>query len=61
LALPTGQTWIFDGGGLPLAIEDGIFFATPDGARQTKQIVISGGFDTIPVVSWRFSRKTNQG
>lgn len=56
LSLASGRRWRFDGGGLPVAIEESIFFATPDGARRSDQIVVSSGFRTVPEVNWSFER-----
>jgi uncharacterized heparinase superfamily protein len=56
LDLPNGRTWTFTAGGLPTVVEESIFFATPDGARASEQIVVSGGFGETPSVSWRFER-----
>jgi uncharacterized heparinase superfamily protein len=56
LTLPSGRQWRFDGGGLPVVIEESIFFATPDGARHSEQIVISSGFRTSPEINWSFRR-----
>ncbi len=56
LDLPNGRTWTFSAGGLPTVIEESIFFAAPDGARASEQIVVSGGFNALPAVSWRFER-----
>lgn len=53
--LETG-VWTFSAGGLPLAIEESVFFAGLDGSRRTRQIVISGNFRQTPVVRWVFVR-----
>ncbi|MHB2168403.1 heparinase II/III family protein [Alsobacter sp. R-9] len=57
LDLPDGRTWIFRAGGLPTVLEESIFFATPDGARATEQIVVAGGFRAQEAVSWSFERE----
>ena len=56
LAPPAGPRWTFDAGGLPLAIEDSVFFAAPDGPRRTKQIVVSSVLDANPDIEWRLIR-----
>ena len=57
LDLPDGRTWTFRAGGLPTVLEESIFFATPDGARATEQIVVTGAFREQGVVSWSFERE----
>jgi uncharacterized heparinase superfamily protein len=54
LALPQGETWTFDAGGLPVQIDDSIFFAAPDGARRTQQLVVTGRCRETGAVTWRF-------
>jgi uncharacterized heparinase superfamily protein len=56
LTLFNGVVWRFDAGGLPIAIEESVFFATPDGARRSEQIVVSSGFRTTSTVEWTFER-----
>ncbi|MFO1150334.1 MAG: heparinase II/III family protein [Alsobacter sp.] len=56
LTLGFGRVWRFDAGGLPVALEESIFFATPDGARRSEQIVVQSGFRTVPDVDWSFER-----
>ena len=40
LVLPNGQSWAFEADGLPLALEESVFFAAADGLRRTEQIVV---------------------
>ncbi len=54
LTLYNGRVWRFDAGGLPVTIEESVFFATPDGARRSEQIVVSSGFRTTNEVLWSF-------
>lgn len=61
LDLPGGVSWTFSAGGLPIQIEESIFFATPEGARHTDQLVVSGGFRSQPLVAWRFERDDGGG
>ncbi|MDH7799487.1 MULTISPECIES: heparinase II/III family protein [unclassified Beijerinckia] len=56
LALPTGEAWIFHASGLPLALEESVFFAGFDGPRATTQIVIHGNAATQSEVPWVLSR-----
>ncbi len=57
LALPDGRSWHFDAGGLPVAIDESVFFAGPGGARRAEQLVVTGAWRTMPTVEWRFERK----
>jgi uncharacterized heparinase superfamily protein len=54
LGLPHGEAWIFDAGGLPVHVDDSIFFAAPDGARRTQQLVVAGTCRQTATVNWRF-------
>lgn len=56
LDVPGGISWTFTAGGMPIQIEESIFFATPEGARRTDQLVVTGGFRSQPVINWRFER-----
>ena len=56
LVLPGGQVWTFEAGGLPVAVEESVFFAAPDGARRTEQLTVSSGFRSTPTVAWSFSK-----
>ncbi len=57
LTLPDGRVWAFDAGGLPVTVEESVFFAAPGGARRTEQLVITGAWRTTPTVEWRFERR----
>jgi uncharacterized heparinase superfamily protein len=54
LLLPNRTAWEFQAAGLPLALEEGVFFASPEGARRSSQIVVSAGSVAQPTVSWTF-------
>ena len=56
LDLPNGRTWTFSAGGRPVLVEESIFFAAPDGARASEQIVVAGAFSQSPAVTWSFER-----
>ncbi len=56
LVLPGGHVWTFEAGGLPVSVEESVFFAAPDGARRTEQLTVSGGFRSTPSVTWSFSK-----
>ena len=56
LDLPDSQRWMFDAGGLPVALEESVFFASPDGARACQQIVVTGKAEAGAEVQWAFSR-----
>ncbi|MCI4678128.1 heparinase II/III family protein [Rhodoblastus acidophilus] len=55
LETPSGANLVFDAGGLPLAIEESIFFAAPEGPRACEQIVIYGASADIDEIDWSFS------
>ncbi len=58
IAGPDGRRWLFEAGGLPVAIEESIFFASPDGPRHTEQLVIRGDTTEIQVVTWTLALAT---
>jgi uncharacterized heparinase superfamily protein len=55
LETPGGAKLAFEARGLPLAIEESIFFAAPEGPRACEQIVIYGASADIPEIDWSFS------
>jgi uncharacterized heparinase superfamily protein len=57
LETPSGAKLVFDAGGLPLAIEESIFFAASEGPRPCEQIVIYGASADIDEIEWSFTRK----
>ncbi len=57
LETPGGVELAFDAGGLPLAIEESIFFAAPAGPRPCEQIVIYGASADIDEIDWCFARQ----
>ncbi len=56
LDLPDGERWMFDAAGLPVGLEESVFFASPDGARACQQIVVGGRADATAEARWAFSR-----
>jgi uncharacterized heparinase superfamily protein len=52
---PGGVAMAFEAGGLPVSIEESIFFAAPEGPRRCAQLVVSGNAADIAEVSWSFS------
>jgi uncharacterized heparinase superfamily protein len=59
LETPGGASLVFDSGGLPLAIEESIFFAAPEGPRPCEQIVIYGASADIAEIDWSFARQAS--
>jgi uncharacterized heparinase superfamily protein len=51
-----GNAWVFQSPDAPAELEESIFFASSDGARRTRQIVIRGSASAVPEVRWSFSR-----
>jgi uncharacterized heparinase superfamily protein len=47
----------FEAGGLPVSIEESIFFAAPEGPRPCAQLVIHGHASDIAEISWSFRKQ----
>ncbi len=58
IAGPDGSRWMFEAAGLPVAIEESIFFAGPDGPRRTEQLVVRGHTTEIQAVTWSLALET---
>ncbi len=56
LALPDGDLWLFEAGGLQIGIEESIFFASP-GPRRTEQLVIRSTTENDKIIKWSLSRR----
>ncbi|WP_237481069.1 heparinase II/III family protein [Lichenibacterium dinghuense] len=56
IACPDGGRWLFEAGGLPLAIEESISFAQAEGPRRTEQVVLHGHVPDLSAVAWSLSR-----
>jgi uncharacterized heparinase superfamily protein len=55
LRTASGATLTFEAGGLPVDVEESIFFAAPEGPRASEQIVVYGAAADIDEVAWSFS------
>lgn len=55
LATQSGAELLFEADGLPLAIEESIFFAAPEGPRPCEQIVVYGASADIDEIAWSFA------
>ena len=60
LQTAAGESLIFEAGGLPVDVEESIFFAAPEGPRACEQIVVYGAAADIDEISWSFSIRTPQ-
>jgi uncharacterized heparinase superfamily protein len=58
LVLPNGEVWTLDATGGLTELEEGIFFAAPDRARRTHQIVIRARFPGTQRIAWTLSKRT---
>ena len=56
LVTPGGEQWTFHAGGFQIGIEESAFFAVPDRARVTHQLVIRGSAAEQGQVNWVFMR-----
>jgi uncharacterized heparinase superfamily protein len=56
LDMPSGERFIFDAGGSEVLLEDSIFFATPTGPRNSRQIVIESRIEGDVTISWTLAR-----
>ena len=56
LVTPGDEQWTFHAGGAPIDIEESAFFAVPDRARTTHQLVIRGSALSQPEITWVFMR-----
>ena len=52
LDLPDGTRWILSAQDEPIAIEESIFFAVPDGSRPSQQLVIYRSAEQAPAAAW---------
>jgi uncharacterized heparinase superfamily protein len=55
LRTASGATLTFEAGGLPVDVEESIYFAAPEGPRACEQIVVYGAAADIAEVAWSFS------
>ncbi len=56
LTLPSGARLLFEAGGYTPRLEESIFFAAPEGARKTTQIVVAGPATPGMRLRWTFTR-----
>ncbi|MBV9393377.1 MAG: heparinase II/III family protein [Methylobacteriaceae bacterium] len=56
LDLPSGERFTFDAGGREVRVEDSIFFAAPNGPRNSRQIVIDGRIEGDVTIGWTLAR-----
>jgi uncharacterized heparinase superfamily protein len=56
LDLSSGERFTFDAGGREVLLEDSIFFAAPNGPRNSQQIVIEGRVEGDMTISWALAR-----
>jgi uncharacterized heparinase superfamily protein len=54
LTLPNGIRWLFDAGGLPVMLEESIFFASPEGLRRSEQITVAADIAERAAIAWAF-------
>jgi uncharacterized heparinase superfamily protein len=54
--LPSGERFTFDAGGREVLLEDSIFFAAPNGPRNSRQIVIDGRIEGDVTIGWTLAR-----
>ena len=57
LVTPNGRQWVFHASGFPVTIEDGAFFASPEGNRTTSQLVLAGKANAGDGIDWVLMRK----
>ena len=58
---PDGQSWRFEADGLPVAVEESIFFAASEGSRRTDQIAVHAEVPGLDVVRWSLVRDARSG
>lgn len=56
LMLPSGASLLFEASNYELSVEESVFFASPEGARKTTQIVLSGPATPQTRLRWTFKR-----
>ncbi|MBV9567001.1 MAG: heparinase II/III family protein [Hyphomicrobiales bacterium] len=56
LDLPSGASWRFEVAGQRPVLEESVFYAAPDGAGRTQQIVIEAQSTITREIAWRFTR-----
>jgi uncharacterized heparinase superfamily protein len=56
LDLPSGERFTFDAGGREVSLEESIFFAAPNGPRNSRQVVIEGRIEGDVTIGWSLAR-----
>ena len=56
LVLPNRSIWYFDAEEVEIALEESVFFASPDGFRRSEQIVISTTHAAHASIGWSFRK-----
>lgn len=54
MIIPGGSQWLFDAAGLPVTLEESVFFASPEGLRRTDQIVVAADMAERASILWAF-------
>jgi uncharacterized heparinase superfamily protein len=52
LLLPNRSAWEFQAAGLPLQLDESVFFASPEGMRRTQQLVVASTTGTQASIAW---------
>jgi uncharacterized heparinase superfamily protein len=61
LTLPSGEPWLFEAGGRPIAIEESIFFASPGRPRRSTQLVVHSTLADEEPIIWSLARADATG
>jgi uncharacterized heparinase superfamily protein len=56
LDMPSGERFTFDADGREVRVEDSVFFAAPNGPRNSRQIVIDGRIEGDVTIAWTLAR-----
>ena len=56
LVLPSGEQWLFEAGGRPIALEESIFFAAPGRPRRSTQMVVHAALADKEPIAWSLLR-----
>lgn len=56
LTLPDATRFTFEAGGLPVELEESIYFAAPEGPKACWQIVVHGRAAETPQITWTLTR-----
>ena len=56
LDLPNGAAWRFEVAGQSVRLDDSVFYAAPDGAGRSRQMVVETQSSLTREIAWRFTR-----